>query len=944
MQGKGGECMMDSFDIRNISKNDFLQNIIDTTQTMMFWKDEQRRFLGVNQAFLDYYGFKSQDELIGKTDEDMGWHSTPDPFQDDEWRVLHEGIRTHMVHGKCMAKGEERDIMASKSPLYADGKIVGMVGSFIDVTEQFRQRNQIEELTRKLDGIPGGIAIYKRFYGQLQCISANQCLAQLLGTTQEALTGKFLSGLMKEYMEEESRQRFLWECPVLEGHHRHAAGTYQFQNKSTGVPVWLHMTCRLVREPNDEELVYCTYTNVDRLIHYQDEIHRRNRIASERYTRAMTMLNEGQERDLIAKGHYNFTRNEVLDYKTYSNDVYSFNLPMTYDAAFAGMMQLSFLKSDLQALEGALLRRNILNNFERGQDHINVRYRRILNGQEPLWVNLVLQLFVMPDTGDVEGISYAYNITETMLKESIIQRLGSLGYDELGLVYTGSRFWRCYQYQERQEWLHKLTHTCGDWDEEMARYVRENVLPDQRERVLRETSISVIMAYLAQADVYSCTHTIKLPNGVIRQKELKFSYLNNVRETVFYCLSDITAQFVRENEQIAELTEAKQVAEAASSAKASFFASISHDMRTPLNGVIGYTDLAIGTDDMGTVKDYLSKIRISGGLLLSLINDVLDFGKYVNHKVRLQTEPIQIGTLCRDVDTVIRPLADHKRIAFHMKRTAVFEGLVEADPLRVQQLLVNLLSNAVKFTKSGGLVENIITEADRGEYVDCTILVRDNGIGMSKEFLPKIFDAYSQEERRSASKTVGTGLGMAIVKEIVDLMGGTIAVESEIDVGTVYTVHLSLKKYDGPAIEPDRAVAHVSADILKGKRVLLCENNELNAEIAQLLLQQWGMIVTWAENGREAVEIWRSPEPYDLVLMDKRMPVMDGLDATKAIRQSEEGKGSHIPIIAMTGDVDEASIQTCLEAGMDDHVGKPIDRDTLSRVMRSVLQKQRSCQ
>lgn len=921
-----------------MSEKDFLEKILDTTQTMMFWKDAERRFLGVNKAFLAFYGFESQDELIGKTDEDMGWHSNPDPFEDDEWKVLHQGIRTHMVHGTCLVKGEEREILASKSPVYYNGSIVGLVGSFMDVTEQFRQKDKIEELTRKLDGIPGGIAIYKRFYGELQCISVNQFLAQQLGTIPSALIGRGMKELLQDYMVPDSCERFFRECQVLQGTHRQESGTYQFRNQQTGRAVWLHISCQLVREPGDEELIYCAYTNVDKLVHYEDEIHKRNLVAQGRYTRAMAMLNEDKERNLMAKGHYNFSQNKVLEYTTYSDDVYKFKVPATCDEAFEGLMGLSYLDSDYQMLKETMHRENIIRGFEQGNDHINIRYRRILQGREPLWISLVLQIFVMPDTGDIEGISYAYNITEMMLKETIITRLGKLGYDELGLIYTGSRFWRCYQYVERQQWLHSMTQTHGDWDDEIVRYANENVIPEQREHVLKAISVPVIVSNLASSEVYTCTNTVRLPNGTIRQKELKFSYLNDIRETLFYCMSDITDQFVQENEQIKELAEAKHETERANNAKAAFFATMSHDMRTPLNGVIGYTGLALESTDMAEIKEYLSRIRISGELLVALINDVLDFGKFVVKKITLKQEPLKIQTFCNQVDTIIRPLAMNKNIIFLVDNHLTYDGFVVEDPLRLQQLFVNLLSNSVKFTKSGGRVDISLTGTDAGDYIDSIITIKDTGIGMSKDFLPMIFDPYTQEERRSASKTVGTGLGMAIVKHIVDLMGGTISVESEIDVGTTFTVHLALKKYMGNDVPAVDLSLMASLDVLKGKNVLLCEDNELNAEIAQLILRHWGIRTIWVENGRQAVDkIKNNIAYYDLVLMDRRMPVMDGLEATKAIRMFEAGKHSHIPIIAMTGDVDEDSIQSCLDAGMDAHVGKPINKEELARVMKSAL-------
>ena len=375
----------------------------------------------------------------------------------------------------------------------------------------------------------------------------------------------------------------------------------------------------------------------------------------------------------------------------------------------------------------------------------------------------------------------------------------------------------------------------------------------------------------------------------------------------------------------------------ASKAKSAFFATINHDMRTPLNGVLGYTDLALEAEDTGVIRNYLSKIKTSGQLLLELINDFLDFGKYAHHQIKLKPEPMKIEDLCTSVETIIRPLALRKDITFHVECSSPYAGYVEADSLRIQQIFVNLLSNAVKFTKPGGYVENIITVTERSHDVHCQIIVRDTGIGMSRDFLPKVFDAYSQE-RRATAESPGTGLGMAIVKQVVDLMGGRIAVESEIDVGTTYTVSLPLQKAAVPEAPAPIQVGERSWEALQGTCVLLCEDNALNAEIAQLILQKWGMIVDWAENGKQAVDLIKVEHRiYDLILMDKRMPVMDGLEAVRAIRRHEAGTGHHMPVIALTGDVDETSIQDCLEAGMDRHVNKPIDRDELLRVIQSVL-------
>lgn len=376
----------------------------------------------------------------------------------------------------------------------------------------------------------------------------------------------------------------------------------------------------------------------------------------------------------------------------------------------------------------------------------------------------------------------------------------------------------------------------------------------------------------------------------------------------------------------------------AAEAKKSFFANISHDMRTPLNGVIGYTELAREASSLAVVKNYLDKLHVSGQLLLELINDTLDFSKLESKHITLLHEPVRLGAICQNVETIIRPLAEHKGVVFRIVRPSPYEGYVDSDSLRLQQIFVNLLSNAVKFTNAGGLVENSISEEVRGQSVHVTVIVRDTGIGMSEAFLPKIFEAYSQEEGRSGAPGGGTGLGMAIVKEIVDLFHGTISVDSAIGKGTAFTVQLTFPMSKGPAQAPVQDGAELS--LLEHKRVLLFEDNPLNAEIAQLFLEKKGMAVTIAVNGKEGVELFNrsAPAAYDCILMDKRMPVMDGVEAAKAIRALDRSDAKTIPILAMTGDVDDASIAECMAAGMNGHIGKPIQAAELFRTLARMLQ------
>jgi two-component system sensor histidine kinase/response regulator len=275
---------------------------------------------------------------------------------------------------------------------------------------------------------------------------------------------------------------------LLHGQTKSVSGTYRFHNQARDTYVWLHVDCRLVREPGDEELVYCTYTNVDRLMQDEAELQDTRHQEEERYARALELLRQEQEENIVAKGHYNFTKNQVLEYTAFLNQVYTTRQGTTFDDAFAGFMSLSYTAADRQELAATMNREHILESFARGETHLKVSYRRLLNGVEPIWLLLVMQTFKTPATGDVEGFSYTYNITEKVLKENIVDKLGGLGYDELGIVYLQNGFWRCYQfgnYLQREQRC--MVANKGPWDVELARYVREDVVPEQRRRVQERT-------------------------------------------------------------------------------------------------------------------------------------------------------------------------------------------------------------------------------------------------------------------------------------------------------------------------------------------------------------------------------------------------------------------------------------------------------------------------
>ena len=422
---------------------------------------------------------------------------------------------------------------------------------------------------------------------------------------------------------------------------------------------------------------------------------------------------------------------------------------------------------------------------------------------------------------------------------------------------------------------------------------------------------------------------------------------------VVYVFCDMTVEEEHRNSLYTEierqnnsLREAIKEAEEANQAKNDFLSRMSHDIRTPMNGIIEMTRIAMQQNNPEKTSECLNKISTSSRFLLGLVNDILDMQKVDSGAIVLNEKPYLMSGFDNYVDSVIKPLYEEKKQKFHVETHPVETVIPIMDPLRFNQIMFNLLSNAVKYTPEGGEISlKVFNELIPGHRERITAIVSDNGIGMSEEFKEVLFEQYSQESRESNIGKQGTGLGLAIVKRMVDLMGGTITVESEINKGTTFTVVL-----DFDYIEEDQATwvdddsdAKRDLALLKGKHVLLCEDNFLNIEIAKELLVGVDMIVDIATNGKEAVEAFANSAEGDLdiILMDIRMPIMNGYDATKAIRSMKRKDAAGIPIIAMTADAFADDIQKSQEAGMSGHIAKPIEPATMyDEMLRSMNQNE----
>ena len=470
----------------------------------------------------------------------------------------------------------------------------------------------------------------------------------------------------------------------------------------------------------------------------------------------------------------------------------------------------------------------------------------------------------------------------------------------------------------------------------VAKGVVDNVLMDYQKTVLFTTILMAGFILLLFAGLFYSISRLSLAD-----QKAEYEKRNNELHLQTMKEMEVVNQKLKKAKNVA--TEALQTAENANKAKTDFLSNMSHDIRTPMNAIIGITSLI--RHDAGNkakVIEYADKIDISSQHLLGIINDVLDMSKIEAGKTVFKYSDFSILDFIEELDTIFHSQIYEKQQTFTIIKENIQHEWVNGDQVHLMQIFSNLLSNAVKYTQEGGEIQFFVEECETKSsvYAKYRFLVSDNGMGMSADFKDTIFDAFTRAESSLTNKIQGTGLGMAITKNLVEAMGGTIDVESELGQGSCFEVLLDLK------IAEDRTVALAAQEetdeqdgnILQGMKFLCAEDNELNAEILTELLKIEGAECTICENGEEILKAFEqsAPSDYDMILMDVQMPVMNGYEATKAIRRSSHELAKTIPIIAMTANAFSEDIQHSFAAGMNAHVSKPVEMKVLEKTIRSI--------
>ncbi|MBR2875957.1 MAG: response regulator [Clostridia bacterium] len=586
---------------------------------------------------------------------------------------------------------------------------------------------------------------------------------------------------------------------------------------------------------------------------------------------------------------------------------------------------------------------NLLNLFEKGVTEVREEYSGKLKNGNRIWIRLDVNILKSPKTGNILAFFYNKDVTEEMLNSLISENILSQNYLEVGLIDLTNDIYT--RYHTAGMSINQFNNNFA-FEAGMDVFCEKRVTDADRKRVRKYMSIPYLKSAIKKNGSAEFQFLGFDRNGKEKYNSMSIKPLmegNN--DLLISTRSDVDA-IVREREKKEKkLKKAMEEAKRANEARSDFFAGISHDMRTPMNAIIGMSALGVEESKDETIRKYFSNIDASAHFLLGLINDALDGSQIEKNVLKLTYEPYSLSEFSHYVSSVVGPLCEAKKIDFSMQISNEHAKYINTDKLRFNQIFFNLLSNAVKFTPENGKIEFIMEFVSRNNGVIVQkFIVRDTGIGMSKEFQKKMFNRFEREKSPDSLNASGTGLGLFITKYVVELMGGTISVNSEVGKGSEFTVELALEEANVDTVntEIDKLSQEEYERVLKGKHVLLCEDNEMNSQIAVRVLEKKGMVVECAPDGQAGLEKFNNSDEgyFDVILMDVRMPVMDGLETTRVIRNLERLDSKRVPIIAMSANTHKSDIETAIKAGMSAHIGKPFDVKELYKVISRELIKE----
>ncbi|MEG1495857.1 MAG: ATP-binding protein [Clostridiales bacterium] len=664
--------------------------------------------------------------------------------------------------------------------------------------------------------------------------------------------------------------------------------------------------------------------------------------AQKRYRDELT-YREAMQKATMASVNVNLTKNIIVDYKSNFPQIAA-NMSKAKTAQdYFDQVSTELTTDEMKEKCATVFNRDaLLRCFANGETTLTLELTRKIEGRR-YWTVVTAHMMKRPEDREIMAFIYSTNITNERTMQDVMNAIVKTDYDFLVVVDALRN--SAVRYSEKNL-ANTYAYESENFEEETKQYIEEYVCKEDVTRVLHEISLKNILSHLNNQGVYNVFYAVPNNKGGKLQKQLRFSYINRELQSFLMTRTDITAAVEEQEKKNQELLIAAKIAENANAAKSEFLSRISHEIRTPMNAIIGMSQIALKSlDDKAFAKESIEKSLYASQYLLLLLNDILDMSKIESGKVSLTYGNIVCEDFVDAISTIIGVQAETKGVKYIISKCVDCQKSYIGDGVRLQQILINILSNAVKFTPKGGTVELNISQlgADKKNATIC-FEIKDTGIGISEEFLPKLFEPFAQEHQGFTSDYVGSGLGLAISKNLVRLMKGEILVKSVPKEGTTFRViipmGISSDATANSTIKPIRK-EHINYDF-SGKRFLLVEDHQLNIMVAKKLLEFKNAQVDVAENGKLGLDMFAAAQdlPYDAVLMDIRMPIMDGLESAKCIRNLDSFWAKSVPIIAMSANAFDEDITKSKNVGMNAHLAKPIDSELLYYTLYQLLPKE----
>ncbi|NCC44877.1 MAG: PAS domain-containing sensor histidine kinase, partial [Clostridia bacterium] len=642
------------------------------------------------------------------------------------------------------------------------------------------------------------------------------------------------------------------------------------------------------------------------------------------------------DENLLAHALFNLSRNETLEYAG-------------KNAIFGDMKDISFeilgenIAKDIDNVDQKEKylaihdRTALLKKYEEGENEVLIDYRRKMPGGKVIWVRSMYHMMREPDGTDILLFDYCYDINRQKTMEIMMDFAVNDDYDLLGSVNFHDNS-AIMLFGKNSYNVTGSDYVEEDYTKSLLRLVKNAVVEEEKEEYYKKACIENIREKLQKMDSYEFNFRM-IKNGEERIKKVRYVRYDKEGNICLWNQIDVTLLMQEEQRKQEELKKALAEAEYANKSKTVFLSQMSHEIRTPMNAILGMTQLAKDSIQMQEKDEYLEKIDSSSRYLLGIINDILDMSRIESGKFELHPAWIPANEVfCSCVD-MLKPEMIRKGIHFiYPEAKRINEVEYYVDALRVQQVHMNLLNNAMKFTPPGGTVRMEIKNISHDDRVSIDrITISDTGCGMSEEFLTRIFRPFEQEQNPFSDMVQGTGLGLALVKQILTAMGGNIEVKSKLGEGSTFSFSFPYQyRYVKENKIPKQDIKKYD---LNNRRVLLVDDRKLNRQIARKLLEKKGVLVEEAVDGAQAVNMFEASEKnyYDLILMDIRMPVLDGLGATRKIRALDRKDAGEVAIIAMTANAFDEDVKASLDAGMNAHLAKPIEPQLMYETIGNIL-------